>query len=325
MKKLIRKLHQNWKDMATRTYVRLFGHESLDDMNMRIGQFPEGSGMQRFLKDHAVQTNLQITMPTQAAGRYTVNVMSWNETVPEMQFPQIYLNATHDRKSWACNIFHEARHLAQVYEAGMLYPKTLCPVEDYVWMDRVLEADAQAHATEMMYRWHKETNKTAEIDCLKNGDSGDFYGEMYRSFEQAIAENPENLDNGVARRRAFDTWFSTRIYDEYNYDVSAAMEKIPQWLGFLDKYAPDLEVREMTVDDLSPLGCVTFGTEPPENNYLTLPGFLALDDPFYKGDMNSTARKELKMRKTLWQDVKKLLQKRHGKPQNSKPKGGYFP
>ena len=308
--------------MKTRTYMRMFGRESFKEMDRRIGQFPEGRGMQRFLEDHGVQTSFQLAMPTKTAGRYTVNVMSWNETVPEMLYPQIYLNAMYDRKSWASSKFHEARHLAQVYECGSLYPKTLCSAEDFIWMDRVLEADAQSYATEMMYRWHTETDKTAEIECLKNGDTKDFYGEMYRAFEEAVAENPENLENGVARRKAFDTWFSTRIYDEYNYDVSAATVKIPQWLSLLDKYAPNLDIREMTVEDLTPLGQMTFGPEPPKNNYLTLPEFRPLDDAFYKEDMNSTTRRELKMLKGRWSEVKSLLSKRHSQPQGKRPKTG---
>jgi hypothetical protein len=154
------------------------------------------------------------------------------------------------------------------------------PVER-IWYDRAVEADAQATAVEIAWKL-KDTGKPAAWNSLTSFEEpGNTIATAYE--KQALAD-PASVDDGRAKRAAFDEWFVTKTRLDYSFTElynGWAVEKVIDKDKLEKLTAHGSKLEPLKVSDIEKLG------ELSSVNYLTLPGGRALDDPYYrKADWN---------------------------------------
>jgi hypothetical protein len=91
---------------------------------------------------------------------------------------------------------------------------------------KVLEADSVSK--EVCVAWElKEKGMPEFFDSEKNGS----YAKSYRKFEKEVNKDPKSLENGEARRAAFEGWFAEK-------EIGKIYEK--QFLDILERETPEL-------------------------------------------------------------------------------------
>lgn len=174
---------------------------------------------------------------------------------------------------------HELRHLQQAHlEAINAFQGKLVSPEDHIFQKRVVEADAQATATEIAWQL-KEQGKPEAWKAAKAGNV--MPAEIADAYERMATSDPASLTDGRAKRAAFDEWFTAKfaksgrtVVDIYNY---SNMNLYPQDREkLLQLRANGAKVEPLTVDDFKKVGSVS------ALNYLDIPGGRPLDDPYYR-------------------------------------------
>lgn len=176
------------------------------------------------------------------------------------------------RDMLVASLAHEARHIRQ-YVKGYGFTNVFPKAAEMCWLTRVQEADAQAYAIETAWR------------LKQNGDAAPFaviraagYRDCCNAFEAAVRKNPENLENGVARRMAFDAWFVETGYDlKGYYDKKTRTEGVAFMKNMLRRRPKShgLKTGLMSARWLAGIGGID------GKNYLKTKGCRRLDDLHY--------------------------------------------
>ncbi|MCE9507713.1 MAG: hypothetical protein K8R48_05270 [Alphaproteobacteria bacterium] len=231
---------------------------------------PDGENLVSFLLEHNIP--VAFSKATQYAAHRTNLALKEGKLMPVPGTQFILINPDQDDALLISAFLHEARH-AQQCLSGMAMPDKRVSPQHLAVFTRMLEADAQATAVLKAFKMKLDGD-----DSLFAAGKTIGYQEMYRVAEEQYLKDPTSLDNGRLKRMIFDAWFSEADGTKHGYDGLVIGTVWPFYNGLLDCY-PDNSFSKspLTVKDLEKLG--TVGGE--SMNYLTLPGFRSLGDPYY--------------------------------------------
>ncbi len=190
-------------------------------------------------------------------------------------------------------VLHEAGHLQQ-FNAKVILPKFRVSSLDYAWYSRVLEADTQSQAT---------------IISLKIGLAGDMgawsgfkkygYERMAHAAAKQYNKDPASIDTPEFRRIVFDAWFEKRSFmgiQKPNIRTLMDRKNETKWEE-IDNIMPYVDPAILQKRDVE---CIGLSSAPQKENYLTLPGFRPLDDPYYKDVICPKTKARLTKTTEMW-------------------------
>jgi hypothetical protein len=180
----------------------------------------------------------------------------------------------------AASLPHEAQHFVQDSGGAGYPPSKRIPASDHIWLRRMLEADAQANSVVSALKDYRDTGRGAFLSAA--AFTG--YDHMFKTALDEFYRRPASLKDGTLKRKVFDAWFQDaakpiddlRAVEEYRlYDAAFSRS------GVRAPPKAKLDAR-----DIARIGDVQLD----QINYLRLPGFRALDDPYYRGGIPEEAR-----------------------------------
>ena len=291
---------ENAKDAVQRRYRHRFRNVNLNKVKKEIASFPEGQQMLDFIEQQGTKITPTYDLPDGAFGFISVRAPEGYDGPPlpmkEME-TEIFVNISKGPEFWADAIYHEAQHLSQYAYAGLAQSPTICPMEDHLWLNRVKEADAQATSVEMKL---KKSLASGDMQGFETGEifakQIEPYDAILHAFYESYQQDPENLNNGVAKRLAFDAWFSEETYDNCGYDLECLETGISQWaqeVGRRQRHGVNMPVGPIPVEDVLKCGNTAFDGTKSEVNYLDLPGFPDIGSQEYRGHFSDATQKKL--------------------------------
>ncbi|HYD17522.1 MAG TPA: DUF6782 family putative metallopeptidase, partial [Patescibacteria group bacterium] len=209
-------------------------------------------------------------------------------------------------------LIHELHHERQL-KAGVMKSvsdKVPSPVEQ-MWYERAMEADAQATATDISWKL-KEAGKPAAWKALEK--DGHWRGQVAKAYADKAAGDPKSVENGTAKRAAFDAWFSAKnrfgITTPMIYN-NQATNNLPSPTDFEELHRAGLPFEPLKPKDIEKLGDIA------PQNYLKAPGGRSLDDPLYRtADFNQWQASKLNFLHGRYEEIK---QGNYPKPNMSHP------
>lgn len=166
----------------------------------RLGRVPEGRELVAFLEKNAVSIDLQEDPANWAAS--TLTITNIENGIYSYVSPVIILKKDLSDDNLLQAIVHESQHLHQ-HLKGVGNPDRILSQEEYILFYRAAEADAQAACTYITWK------------LKENGDEGPWkeagrvgYQDICDAFAATVAADPVSLEDGRARRAAFDAWFT---------------------------------------------------------------------------------------------------------------------
>jgi hypothetical protein len=184
----------------------------------RLAKVPEGREVMDFLKNNAVKIDLQDEPENWAAS--TLIITGVVNGVYSYKNPVIILKKDLSDDNLLQAIIHESQHIRQ-HLSGVGNPDRILSEEQYILFYRAAEADAQAACTHICWKLKMAGDEGPWKEAGKVG-----YQDICNAFEMMATTDPESLNDGRARRAAFDTWFDndTRLA---SYNKATAVHMIP--------------------------------------------------------------------------------------------------
>jgi hypothetical protein len=198
---------------------------------------------------------------------------------------------------------HELQHQQQM-KAGLftLYVHGRMPSPpETVWYNRAIEADATATAVDIAWKL-KEAGKSAAWDYVRKHDQ---CSEAARAYAKVAAADPAAVQDGRAKRAAFDSWFVQRQRRDMGQTTSQAyndpgLALVPQAEAAAGWLQQGMRTDRLTAADIEKLGDLA------PFNYLKIPGGRPLDDIYYrKADWNMEEARYLSLRTQEYDSLKK--------------------
>ena len=195
---------------------------------------------------------------------------------------------------------HELQHRKQLLSgvSTPMHEKVPSPLE-IVWHNRFIEGDAEATAADIAYKL-KQAGKPEAWDFMKKDNLA---GAAF-AYEAAVEKNPDAVNDGTAKRAAFDAWFD-KPQQGRNWTMSQAYNNqgISHFIGKmqLEKMARmGVPFEPLEVADYAKIGALS------KVNYLELPGQRALSDDYYrKPDWHAYQAGQLTVMQREYEGVKK--------------------
>lgn len=207
----------------------------------------------------------------------------------------LHLSETESTGGLFGNFLHEKRHFDQTEKKLIMMPVYGSPRDAILWT-RIIEADAQAEAVVEQIAAYKEMRAEGNTPCLAMYP---VYEAMYKAAADQLKKDPNALENGKAKRAAFDKWFETDVKDAY--DAQTIKDKWPSIKNAFGKVSGPVMAHDVARSEFEKIGTV----EGEKINYLTLKGFRTIDDEYYKGGLNSTNQKQVDALHKTWGATKK--------------------
>ncbi|MDE1151772.1 MAG: hypothetical protein PW788_04465 [Micavibrio sp.] len=173
--------------------------DRIEGLFARLRKVPEGEAVVIFLEKNGVKIDLQEDPVDWAASTATItNVIDGHYSYIN---PKIILKAGLSDDNLLQAMIHETEHLNQ-HLSGVGNPDRILSQEEYILFYRAAEADAQAVCTDISWR------------LKQSGDAGPWnearnvgFANVCDAFERMALADPASLEDGRARRVAFDAWF----------------------------------------------------------------------------------------------------------------------
>ncbi len=193
--------------------------------------------------------------------------------------PHILLNETLPDGNLLQALPHEAQHIRHhLVQAGN--PDFRHNDNDHCLLRRIQEADAQTESVWLAYLLKQAGDPEPWQATLQT-----VFAPMSEAFEKTCHDRPLSLYTGVARRAAFDTWFTIphnrAFYDEntltvqHNYVEHAAKANPAHGLN-------KTSLSAHMIDRIGKLSGI---------NYLALKRYPAITDDFYRQDIAANIEK----------------------------------
>lgn len=165
---------------------------------------------------------------------------------------------------------------------------------DYVWLNRVLEADAQ---TEAVYQ-QLIIQLAGDDSCMNYNKIYSSDGPMFKAAQEQYLKDPTSLNDGRVKRAAFDAWFNIPEVKDNFYDRKAV--DYGSWWEGHDRALAKKDIGKSVL----PREVVeSIGIAADEKlNYLTLEGYPPIDDPYYKENYTPENQKMLDRMTNNWPD-----------------------
>ncbi len=165
----------------------------------RLSKAPEGREVVDFLKNSGVKIELQDDPINWAAS--TLTIIDVKDGVYSYKDPVIILKKDLPDDNMLQAIIHESQHLRQ-HLSGVGNPDRILTPEQYILFYRASEADAQAACTLVTWKLKRAGDDGPWQEAGRVG-----YQDICNAFEKIVGEDPSSLDDGRAKRAAFDAWF----------------------------------------------------------------------------------------------------------------------
>jgi hypothetical protein len=194
---------------------------------------------------------------------------------------EIKVNTFHSRGKMASLLAHELQHYNQAKNKmlGVSVDHIEAPL-DSVWRNRMTEADAQATAVDIIYKLKLAGKPEAWNEELKRKNG---YSPIAREYEKLARSDPSSVEDGRAKRAAFDKWFAFKT-PVGNADISRFYNR-QGILNFPDKTEIVLRAEKdgAKISPLTPQELERLGTLlPAKTNYLDNDRDKPLDSRFYR-------------------------------------------
>ncbi|MBI1215146.1 MAG: hypothetical protein GC185_04920 [Alphaproteobacteria bacterium] len=193
------------------------GHTArLDAILQRLARVPEGKEVADFLAAHKVQIHLKDDTRNHAAAS-TLLITGVKNGRYSYKTPEVILQSELSDDNILQALVHEAQHIRQ-HLSGVGNPDRILDEADAILFYRLQEADAQAAATQVAWRL-----KLAGDDAPWEAAKQVGYEGICDAFEKIATQDPSSLDDGRAKRVAFDAWFAkdSRLahYNQHTVDL----------------------------------------------------------------------------------------------------------
>ena len=229
-------------------------------------------------------------------GMHKMRNKLFNEGGFEMEAGPLRIASYSTHAELASTMIHELRHRQQITE-GVIQPfanKIPSPVE-LVWYNRVIEADAVATSIDIAYKL-KEAGHPSSWDEISKGA----YAGSLEAYAARVAQDPAALNDGSAKREAFDGWFKDSsnpkfmsISEMYNRQ---GMEQFHNTVPLLNGKTP---ITSLDAADYKKIGASS------AVNYLDLPNYKPIDDISYrKADWSEWEGKALAQYQRRYEEAK---------------------
>lgn len=186
-------------------------------------------------------------------------------------------------------VLHEARHLRQTFN-GLTDPNGFVSPAHLLRYTYFLEADAQSDAVIRMLKARLQGDSSAFEATYGIG-----YDEMLDAAKKGYEADPASLNDGRLRRMIFDAWFLSNLKTHYTQNL---IQK--GWEHFRKTCSErNMPRAKLAISELEKIG--TTGNEGV--NYLTLPGFRPLNDPYYLGNISDAEKESLKELTRAWKEM----------------------
>ncbi|HYD19718.1 MAG TPA: DUF6782 family putative metallopeptidase [Patescibacteria group bacterium] len=246
-----------------------------------IGSVPEG---QELVAAAANVPKINLNPDPRVSGGYIATSTDINGTDIKQLSLEINIAGIATSGTVVGALIHELQHQRQVENKVLRAygEKNISPVE-HLWYNRMTEADAQATATDILWRM-KEAGKPGHWYEAKH--SGSWVADVAAAYEKKVAEDPHAVENGTAKRAAFDAWFTAAggaVQQHYN---TQGMLTTPNFPKAEEMHKAGKPFGHLTVEDIEKIGDLS------PVNYLKIPGGAPLDSEKYRGadfDRNQAA------------------------------------
>lgn len=264
----------------------------LDGILDKVRKVPEGEKLLRFLEEKEVK--ILFSRDTEFASYSTGSSYSNGKCMPIPQRQFILYNPDQDDDWMVSAFFHEARHLQQVFSQVIRPAKQVSPF-DLAWHIRMIEADAEAESIMIALK-----NKLDGNPLLLDKTRSTGYEHMCLIAEVEYAQNPASFHDGTLKRMVFDAWFRETGFDLKQYYAEKVIsEDWPCGIYATNMAGYGFTKSPLTCEDIQKIGAA--GGE--SINYLTLPGFRPLDEPYYKEGFSDRHRKQLQELTGEWEKM----------------------
>lgn len=175
---------------------------------------------------------------------------------------------------------HELEHYNQAKNGLGTQTKGIQAPLDRMWDNRMVEADAEATATDIAYKL-KQAGKPAAWNAVTRLNPG--YAAVGNAYAEEVRKDPSSALDGRAKRAAFDGWFKARnkmvgtdISKVYNGQGVSSIRSVATLK--LAAQTPGAQISPLTAAEIKKLGTIL----PAKNNYLDLPNQKPLDSAYYR-------------------------------------------
>lgn len=290
-KEFLELLRDNKKDV-----VSLSAEESAemaaraDKIGRSILKTPGGAELIRFLSENNITFRFSRDVKTaQFRERVAPNEGAWG-VVPESQC--IVMNPDIDDDMLVSAFLHEARHAQQAL-AGAFRPQNDVSPSEMAWYVRFVEADAQSEAVLKSFVMHLSGDSAAYASAQLFG-----YAAMFKAAEDGYTDDPSSLQDGRLKRMVFDAWFGAEESKAY-YGMQVVEIEFPNRMALMERM-PDhglqkIPLRMADIEKIALCGGESF-------NYMTLPGFKSLNDPYYTGGFTEHVFNQLQSLGQDWEN-----------------------
>ncbi|MDF3025684.1 MAG: hypothetical protein K0R10_3045 [Alphaproteobacteria bacterium] len=172
----------------------------LDVIKTRIASVMEGESVVTFLEMNNVKIELLSDPINWAASTLTITTVRDGEYF--YKDPKILLKRDLTDDNLLQAIVHETGHLNQ-HLSKVGNPDRILSEREYILFYRAAEADAQALCTEVTWAL-KQAGDAGPWNAACNAG----YKDICDAYEMMVTADPSSIENGTAKRIAFDTWFS---------------------------------------------------------------------------------------------------------------------
>lgn len=172
----------------------------LDVIKQRMAKVTDGDSVVKFLEMNDVKIELLDNPVNWAAS--TLTITSLRDGQYYYENPRILLKRDLTDDNLLQAIVHETGHLNQ-HLSKVGNPDRILSEKEYILFYRAAEADAQALCTEVTWAL-KQQGDAGPWDAACNAG----YKDICDAYEAMVTADPSSIENGTAKRIAFDTWFA---------------------------------------------------------------------------------------------------------------------
>lgn len=246
----------------------------LSAIKSRMAEVMEGESVVTFLNINNVEIELLQDPVNWAASTLTITNVKDGEYF--YKDPKVLLKRDLSDDNLLQAIVHEAGHLNQ-HLTKVGNPDRILSEQEYILFYRAAEADAQALCTEVTWAL-KQKGDAGPWNAACNAG----YKDICDAYEAMVTADPSSIENGSAKRLAFDTWFSNPARLA-GYNKATAENMIP----FLEKGREIFSAHNMTERPLDASWVAKLDAASTKPYLLDAGNRSVLNDPYYRGDTQS--------------------------------------
>lgn len=288
---------KKWQTYIAENKNDLFGIQKrrsekilLREVQNYLAHIPEGQAILDDLKKHKVKIKFDDQIDQDAY--YHLSMRHSRQTGRRTyDTPLIVLNHKENNiGKLVYSLCHEARHIQQ-YLSGNIGLETIGDHQNACLKTRVIEADAEAFAVDILYRL-KQVDMPEAWDYHLSSS----YQAIGLAYEQSVTKNPDHQNNGQAQYAAFKAWRHNMAQTHF-YDI----ETVKQWQSEVTSFLAHAHVPAI-IRNMSEAECQAIG-QLSKVNYMQVPDAEPITDIMQDMTMPPEVTQEDQTWKKLYQTL----------------------